>query len=200
VLRDYDEADFLTSDYLKMLPGEWIPDERRTENGIAVIDAERLHSERSGKFKCGFSERVYFVSDSLKTILEPMQFIGMKFMPTQWLDPIRSFERERIWELSATITLPKLANNRGFVYHDHQEPFTGDYSRPIYIREPPFSQGGGELHYRRPEMEALRPFDLAQTYEWHFSFRHSLIASQRLYLFCRERGLPFTWQPVRLNP
>jgi hypothetical protein len=198
--RLYENSDFVGADYLRMSPKEWVSvgEEGRDAAGRVIIDAKELDGEFTTVFRSGFSKHDHFVSQSVKEVLDLSQFRGLRFRETVWADPIRDFKRERVWELYSDIVLPKLSNIHNLV-HARNEPFTKDYSRPIWIREAPYAHGGGELHFRASEILAVTPFDLAHTFELHLGPRYSLVASQRLYQDCCEHKLPFEWQPVRVD-
>ncbi len=201
IRRVYEDSDFETLEYLRMSPNQWISigEEGRNAKGEAIVDPSELEKGLWYEFKAGFTETAYFVLDSIKRALEAGGFVGMAFRETEWKDPIRAFRRERIWELYSQIELAKLANVQNLV-HARNESFAGDYSRPIWVREEPFARGDGELCYRKAQLSAVGPFDLAHTFELHQGRKHSLVASRRLYHYCREHQLPFTWQPVRIDP
>lgn len=104
------------------------------------------------------------------------------------------------WELKSSIVLPKMANRlmqygwRG----EPPRPFEGDYSRPVFIDDPPFSKG--EVHYRRSEIETLGPFDIARTFEKYMVPAPALVVSQRFHQYCLSNGIGLWADPVRLDP
>jgi hypothetical protein len=196
--RVYDDADLGSAEYLAMFPTVSVETRNAgtDETGLLIVDAAELPTQ----FLIGFSRpRGVLVVDSLKSEIETAGFAGPIFRETLWFDPLRAFRRERIWEINTDVILPKMANVHQIV-HAQGEPFNGDYSRPIWVREPPFAPGGGELHYRTCDLQRIEPFDLARTFEFHRKRSHTLVASQRVYQFCSGRKLPIKWQPVRIDP
>jgi hypothetical protein len=106
------------------------------------------------------------------------------------------------WELTASVTLPGLANtNRLMCYGTSPtgkvEPFAGDYSRMVFVNDPPYALG--EIHYRRGDLKALGRFDIAETLEHLWIPQRSLVISQTLYRALRSREIPVVVRPVRID-
>ncbi len=196
--RIYDDDDFAAADYLVMFPTEEVgmPDltaQSRDENGRAILTGQLPTS-----FTIAFGRRHgNYVSGKIRSAIEGKNFTGPSFSETLDLSRVRG--QDPAWEIGSTVVLPKLANTHQLV-HVNDEPFLGDYSRPVWVREPPFANRSAEFYFRARELKSIEPFDLARTFENHRKLGHTLVASQRFYRFCRELELPIRWQPVRIDP
>lgn len=203
--RTYEDRDFAPVEYLAVFPKEglWVRKTGRDEQGRSVIvepvPATLTIASGGSKWGC-------FVSDRIREAIKAEEFIGPNFRET--VIDVQEIDEEEldfeiyggaVWELESSIVLPKLANVHQFVHYQN-EPFNGDYSRPICIIEEPFANAVGEFHYRESELRAVEPFDFARTFEFHNKRSHTLVVSQRFYLFCRDLNLPINWQPVRIDP
>jgi hypothetical protein len=158
----------------------------------------------------GFSERVV-VSRDVRELLEQGKFAGLEFGESPlhpeprggvstdaWLAAVTKWQPFR--ELKSSVVLPKMANRlmqygwRG----DPPRPFEGDYSRPVFIDDPPFSRG--EVHYRRSEIAALGSVDVARTFEKYMEPQPAFVISQRVYRYCLANGIGLWVDPVRIDP
>ena len=176
----------------------------------AVDDAWRIISE------LGFSARVV-VDEEARGVLEEGNFVGLQFSESQlypkrlgaltadeWVAVESASRRLAVlpgpfWELKSSIVMPKMASRlmqygwRG----EPPRPFEGDYSRPVFIDDAPFSRG--EVHYRRGEIDTLGSFDIARTFENYVEPRPALVISQRFYQYCLANGIGLWVDPVRID-
>ena len=107
----------------------------------------------------------------------------------------------KIWQLSSDLKLPKLAPKCKLVYPGRGGgPFDGDYSRWVMVEEDFYSPV--LFHYRASDLVNMETFDLACPFERMTDSPHEryLIASQRFYRFCRDRGYRLSWWPVCIDP
>ena len=144
------------------------------------------------------------ISNQVRRSLESAGLVGLRFIEVAIKGKSCHLAPEPFWELQSSITLPKMPNHGNFIhpvfYPDHPtvEPFQGDYSRPIYINDEPFTKG--ELHYRRSDLVALGQFDIAATFENYMEEHPVLVVSQRFYQHCRQHKIPLAVEPVRIDP
>jgi hypothetical protein len=155
-----------------------------------------------------------FVPLRVKTILESGNLRGLKFRranfaPQQTKDDEGWDDWERkygipYWELDSDCTMPPLSPSMPLWTSDKEPAVGGDYSKGLLRLDGLYSHA--ELHYRSSELARLPPFDLARTFESfgnkieYDRFDCPLVASQRFYRFCIERGLNTGWTPVRIDP
>jgi hypothetical protein len=139
------------------------------------------------------------VADKVKRLLESGHFVGLEFGEVVLKGKSIHAATEPFWELKSSVTLPKMANTHQFIHPGKTEaiPFTGDYSKIIMISDPPFRTG--EVHYRRSDLQALGPFDIARTFEKYMEIHPALVISQRFYQFCEQHKLPLNVEPVRVD-
>jgi hypothetical protein len=114
-----------------------------------------------------------FVNDELKSELEKASLVGLTFLPVLWDYPEKA--KVRFWQLSSSITMPRCLLPVLNVPEDRQ-PWT------TYDDGGHFPQ---ELVFRRSQVEAIEPFDVALTApeeEIHCgpnSWTRTLVVSQR---------------------
>jgi hypothetical protein len=95
---------------------------------------------------------------------------------------------EPFWELDSNLILPRMVNS---ILSKHS-------SVPCYfVDEPPYRYG--EPHYRQEDIESIKGFDAARTFE-AFSASQALIISQRFYQHCLKNKIPLEGRPVRIVP
>jgi len=181
---------------------------------VGAADSEwRLKSTLG--FSLGFSQVI--VSEDVRKLLEREKFVGLEFgdsplypesvygMPAdEWLALKRASQRWAVlpgpfWKLKSSVVLPKMANHlmQDGWRNEPPRPFEGDYSRHVFIQDPPFSRG--EVHYRRSEVDGLGSFDIARTYEKFMGPEHGLVFSQRVYRYCLTNGIGVWAYPVRID-
>ena len=139
------------------------------------------------------------VSDKVRQILESGQFVGLRFGEVVLAGKSIHASPEPFWELKSSIVLPKMANLHQFIHpgRTEAEPFQGDYSKIILFNDPPFNKG--EVHYRRNDLAALGPFDIAATFENFMEPHPALVISQRLYQHCLKHKIKLEVEPVRID-
>ena len=114
-----------------------------------------------------------FVSDQLKAELEAAKLVGLTFLPVLWDHPEKA--KGKFWQVSSSITMPRCLLPILNV-PDTPSPWT------IYDDGGHFPQ---ELVFRRSEVKAIEPFDVALTApeeEIHCgpnSWPRTLVVSQR---------------------
>jgi hypothetical protein len=209
--RDYQD-DLFHFDFLMLNPQTMTRAGVRDGRFVGAADPEyMLMSE------LGFSQRVV-VSEDVREVIEKGEFVGLEFGASplfpesvggvsaeEWLAGLRSSQRWAVlpgpfWELKSSVILPKMASSL-MQYGWRGEPpraFEGDYSRPVFIDDPPFSKG--EVHYRRHQIAALGSFDVARTYENYMAPKPALVISQRFYQRCLANGIGIWADPVHIDP
>ena len=108
------------------------------------------------------------------------------------------------WEVASDLTMPPLS---AAMYKVNQlgKVVSGEPGQAWMLREslslPGVLYRPAEYHYERDALQAIEPFDFAETLEaiggntpWHH-----LIVSQRVYQFCCKHKLKVDWKPVRLD-
>jgi hypothetical protein len=199
--RIYEDDDLAGAAYLGVFPTTKVemPRQFRDAKGRAIVEGVMSVEDDPPDFTIGFGKPGDFVAESLKRAIEDQGFIGPVFSEAIVVPGYGRIPSEPLWEMGSHVVLPKLSNTHELI-HALKKPFTGDYSRPVFVREPPFARRSAEFHYRQSDLRALEPFDLARTFEFYHTERHALVASQRCYQFCHKRRLPINWQPVRIDP
>ena len=199
ITRCYDESDFLTSEllllnYQRRL--KTLDEPQRDEAGRLLILAS--DAKPNLKFASTYPENRIVVSHGVRQLLKSEQLIGLKFHPMALKGKSSAAVPELPWELDSSITLPKIANTQQLSYYGYgPQPFQGDYSQLLLIKDEPFCTG--ELHYHRSDLVAIGSFDIANTLE-KIMAPHPLVISQRFYQFCLKHKISLEVEPVRIDP
>ncbi len=98
------------------------------------------------------------------------------------------------WMMDSTVRMPIPSDT---LLETTRQP--GVYQAPSEKCMPLIEKGWEdvELHYRRSDLASLPPFDVARARSCNE--RAPIIVNQRFRQFCRERGLQFTFRPVRIE-
>jgi hypothetical protein len=199
VVRNYNESDFATCELL-FLGGS--PMKHQVEHDRDAQGRLLLNSEFMRELQLGNVWRRIVVTKEVRRILESAHLIGLQFqeaVPRSKSPPEIS---DSFWELQSSIVLPKMANVHQMKYIGMRgaphTPFDGDYSRMIFLDDPPFRFG--EIHYRRSDLTALGRFDIAQTFELYRQPHRELVISQQFYRVCLEHDIKLHLEPVRIDP
>jgi len=141
------------------------------------------------------------VSDKAMKLISAEQFDGIEFRSVASpaggpIDP-----SQVIWEIWSSKVMPKMVITNQFRIDDRsgQLPFKDDYSKPIVILDPPY-RCGGEVHYRRSDIESCEQFDVAMTFEKFKCDHQALVVSNRFHQFCEKNKIPLNVVPVRIDP
>jgi hypothetical protein len=139
------------------------------------------------------------ISEQARQILEGHKLIGLRFGDTSLKAEGAHEPQGLFWELGSSIVLPKMVNTHQFVHpgRTEAEPFKGDYSKIILIKDPPFNVG--EPHYRRGDLEALGAFDIANTYENFMEPYRGFVISQRMLQCCVASDIGLAVYPVQID-
>jgi hypothetical protein len=166
------------------------------KDGKLLLGADPVWRMASGLH---FSRSVV-VSELVRQILDSHKFVGLRFGDTPLRAESADVAQGFFWELAASIVLPKMVNTHQFVHpgRTEAEPFRGDYSKIILIKDPPFNVG--EAHYRRSDLAGLGTFDIANTYENLMEPHPSLVISQRFFQCCLANEIGLVAYPVRIDP
>ena len=114
-----------------------------------------------------------FVNDELKQELEAAKLVGLEFLPVLWDQPAKA--KGKFWQITSSITMPRCLLPILQV-PEPQQPWT-TYDDGGYFPQ--------ELVFRRSQVEAIAPFDVALTApeeEIHCgpnSWPRTLVVSQR---------------------
>ena len=195
MVRCYESADLIGARFLILERQKQIQlEEERDEQGRLLMAASKARAGR----KVG---RIYpnwiIVSDSTRRILETGNFKGLEFGEVALKGTSVNAAKDPFWELKSSVTLPKMANTDRFVMVD-SVPFNGDYSKTVWISDPPYRTG--EIHYREADLKALGDFDIAYTFEHYMEHHRVLVISQRFYQHCLKHKIPLEVEPVRIDP
>ena len=205
IVRDYEKSDFLSAEFLLLhyqRKLKRIDGPERDEQGRLVVWAG--DNKHDLKFGSTYPTKCIVVSDVVRQFLKESGLTGLQFKPVGLRGESNKAVAAPPWELASSVTLPNLANTPQLMHYGRQadkyepQPFEGDYSRPVFINDPPFR--GAELHYRRSDLTALGAFDIAATFE-HYMWPHpALVVSQRFYQHCLKQKIPLAVEPVRIDP
>lgn len=159
-----------------------------------------------GKLKKNFvAGRIYpnhlIISDDAMKQIASAGMVGIEFKELAAPKSTATAPTRGAWEVTSSRVLPRITNVDQFLTVDKSGllPFQGDYSKPIGILEPPY-RSGGEVHYRRSDIESCEKFDIATTYENYLFDHQALVISQRFYQFCLKNRIPLDVRPVRIDP
>lgn len=199
--REYEESDLDACELLRIVE---VRDRKvRSDDNRDVEGRLRLQSAKASRLQ-DFGELNHWLvaADSTRQMLEQGRFRGVQFRKVVTEGPLSETHSAPYWELGTSITLPKLANTNRLMCYGRGpagtvEPFNGDYSRMVFIHDPPYAIG--EIHYARGDLQGLRPFDIAQTFEHLWIPQQSIVISNALYKLLRSRGVPVIVWPVRLD-
>lgn len=212
VEREYDSQDFGDCLFLELHPDDesHVFDQPR-RSGLAPLLKGSLNDQIDFAFTM---PTLYYVTSRVRRILEAGGLIGLKFSPTlllPGLDALATTEPipwethgEPWWELDSDFTMPPLSDSMTFTDMDGKILRKRDFSNGFHRRDGLYMHP--ELHYRASDIEKLKQFDLARTYEpfgnrkGYDRFDCPLIASKRFYDFCIQHGLKTQWVPVRIDP
>jgi hypothetical protein len=135
------------------------------------------------------------VSDRLKSSMEEAGLVHLILLPARVVGENASSIRERYWELTSDLRLPRLAPNLRLI--DGLGGLYEEGKSHACIVDDGFSPP--ELHYRASDIARVEPFDLARTHEPIGSKAGTFVASKRFYEFCRSHSLKMDWVPVRID-
>ena len=206
-IRAYDEADFKQMEYLEL----HYPYEEELHDGFPGGVKERVIGGKDiidGRDFYATLSAVMIVPARTRQLLEPSELIGLSFAPVT-VDPNGSgpynYDRRRrkmpikgmpFWEIVPTVKLPPVSTTMELADLKLNPLPPGDESANYTEREWPYNFA--ELHFRRSDIEAMPPFDVARTRE-HFLRTPRTIVSRRFYQTCRDFGLRGQWVPVHLD-
>lgn len=218
LMREYSATDFGKCKLLELAPKNKFPDEfpgkfRDEKTGFIQLEIGPLGRNRDRDVALASSAR-YIVTDKMRSLLLKSDLQHLAFKPTILINTKRRIDDEVIvknwqdwgtpwWELASDFSLPPVSpamDIRGT--YGELNVNRGDANLKYVRTEGLYSHA--ELHYRASDLESLKPFDLACTYErfggemrWK---ERTLVASKRFYDFCVQHGLKAEWVPVRIDP
>lgn len=151
------------------------------------------------------------VSSAVRRLLEAEGLLGLQFRSTKLKanKPVKTpsdqvevewgTHGEPWWELASSVRLPPVCEPLHKVtFGNIHTPVPRDYEKGVFIKEPGYDQV--ELHYKRRELAAVEPFDVALTFEREGSpFDRRLVVSKRFYEVCERNKLDVEWRPVRVD-
>ncbi len=196
--RSYEQKDLEAASFLLLLRQREIQrleHERDAQGRPLLVASKAKPSIKLGRIWANW----IIVSDKVRKLMETQGFKGLEFGGVVLKGASVHASKEPFWELKSSITLPVMANRHRFINPGMSapEPFQGDFSKMIFIDDPPFRTG--EVHYRRSELASLVPIDVARTFENLMEPHPALIVSQRFYQFCVKNKIPLSVQPVRID-
>ncbi len=205
--RVYDTADLKAAELLELHPPseagvhyEW---RRSFDTQLAVGKPSRHAIITVARHGC------YAVKDDAKKRLDTENLRGVVFKPAITRYSIDDDEDDDDdlpdnddvwWELTSDIVLPPLAPSMTLLHEDNT-PFKGDFRKGCKRREGYYNHA--ELHYRRADIDAVGPFDLALTHEMFGGlpnqFDRLVVVSQRFYQACVKHRVKTGFIPVRID-
>lgn len=209
--RKYSPRDYEKSEYLQISArGGANSFFRHRKTGFLKVSAAHLRRTRANVLAPAL-----LVRDCVRKLLESSDLRHLVFRPILPVenanyendegDVVVSWDRigDKWWELTSDFVLPPL--NLGkieFLDSVTFLPITDPTKQTPVLREGLYFEP--ELHFRRADMEALEPFDLALTREFNGrvgdgSNEPWRVASQELYQFFKKHKITAGWQPVRLD-
>lgn len=207
LIREYDASDWEQAEYLS----PYVPWEERPDDGIRegqymrVIGGKDIVEPRD--FYLTWMG-VLIAADPTRAILEQTDLAGLAFKPVEVdpedANPFNYQRRKRkmpikgmpFWAIEPTIKLPPLAPSMTLTDHKGNPLPPGDESAHYKMKEGHYNNA--ELHFRRSDVEKMKPFDIARTRE-SFAGVPWAIVSNRFYRVCVENGLKMNWAPVRID-
>lgn len=211
LFRIYDKSDWDDAQYLELWPsGEHcITNEGRDSHGRLMLARPTLkHPRRVGLSLTAATLGVVLVTQHARDVLDRCGLHGLRFRPTVLVrgTGLREHATRPIpwdqyksslpwWELTSDIVLPSLSPSLDLRNWKTRQPFRPT-ERLTACSLP------AELHYRRADLAALPPFDVAHTFE-NFGPAHSpsyrTVVSKRFYDCCVAHALKSHWAPVRID-
>ncbi len=202
VARGYDESDLSAAELLVLLrqgKAQGLSTPERDGQGRLILLA--INAKRSIRLRSVFPNHI-IIADKVRRMLEDARFVGLHFGEVVIKGTSVRAATEPFWELQSSIVLPKMANTDRLMHYgwrgEPPQPFTGDYSRAVFIKDPPFDTG--EVRYRRSHLTVLGPFDVARTLEYYTETHPALVISQRLYQHCQKNKIALNVDPVLIEP
>ena len=207
--RYYDTQDYENAAFLRPNPECHYKEAYRQENGAFRVEELPKKAHEIG----GSGGGAIMVFDRIKRLMEE-ELRHVLFAPVELAAKASRKIAGPVWELTSGLILPSLAPPN-YLVTDADQPFTGSYesyesgcllreelSAPESLFLPPQSlYMTSELYFRRADIEALEPFDLAKT-KGKFGLSSDgpcLVASAKFYRFCLKHQLPMRWRPVWLT-
>ena len=217
LIRQYESQDLSSADCLEFWPEvvDSVSAEGRDAEGRLRLERPTLkEAKRAGlDFAHATMDEILVVEPVRDRLLEG-SFRHLVFRPTVLVTgrgtrpgrytpiPWEQFKVTRPWwELTSDIKMPPLAPSADLRDPNGEHPFRPrDAQMPCRLREGFYNHA--ELRYRRSDLSAMEPFDVALTFE-NFGFSHterrSTVVSKRFYQFCADHGLKGRWAPVRIE-
>ena len=192
--RNYELQDLTSAKLLHLSRGNLIQlKSERDEQGRLLMDASKARAGR----KIGRIEPNWIIiPESVRKIIADGNFKGLEFGEVALRGTSARASTEPFWELKSSLTLPKIANTDRFV-SVNSVPFDGDYTKMVWIKDPPYRSG--EIHYRERDLKALGEFDVARTLEKYKEPHPALVVSQRFFQHCLKNKIPLAVEPVRID-
>lgn len=221
---EYDEQDFANAEYLWLMPDI-------TASSKQPVFFTRTGSDRLFVLKSELPSRLgifglicMMCSDRVHTSLRSQDFIGLQ---SRKVCCVNSFEHarelgdaeceENWWVLLGDRYLPPFSKSL-MKFNIKVRPKRLDLSdlcevdrstqdfgpmSSFGIRERGEVYLGMQLAYAASELEPLKPFDVAMTYErfgGQGDFARHLIVSNRFYTYCKSKKYKMNCSPVRVDP
>jgi len=203
----WSQAEIDAAELLWFIPGHFIasPNDPTIEEALREEYISVKDSRQRSKALCGsFAPSMAIgVAEPLKTALEESGLIGVHLRPVIFRDSVRPPKRP-IWALRSTILMPPtitlIVNGLGEVipwnYENTEEALR---QRGWGVN---FERGGrrpGCAEYRRSEIQALMPFDIAEGAErTELNYVRRCYVSQRFRAFMEKHKVPGSFRPVEI--
>lgn len=199
-IRHYEKKEYDLFEFLSLKPFKlaWIAEFAENRNGVHVLKA---NARLKNKLIFGNVEgtRVFYASVEGREYLDHQNLIGISWDPVVFDRP--EIAAKKLFQLRSSIMMPKCLTP---IVDDRYIDITTLPESEVQGRN--WDNGGylpAEMSFRRSEVEALGPFDVALTQEVIGGFprwyRHDVIVSQRFrQVLLKMKNTSVGFNPVHL--
>ena len=198
--RHYEKKEYDQFEFVCLRPDKlaWIAEFAENRDGVHVLKA---NARLENKLVFGNVEgtRVFYASVEGREFLDHQNLIGIAWEPVVFDHPEKA--AKKLFQLRSSITMPKCLTP---IVDDRYIDITTLPESEVQGRN--WDNGGylpAEMSFRRSEVEALSPFDVALTREVIGGFprwyRHDVIVSQRFrQVLLKIKNTSVGFNPVHL--
>ena len=201
--RKYTKQELDAAEYLCVVPLPVL----YVDGWILDRPLETTQSSLKGKDLLRLNPTLVLISAKIRAQAKECGLKRALYLPVRLRTRGNTIDTDDYCELSSDLVLPKVSDRHYLQDPETNEPFGGDYSRPVIVREGEFEPdrfySNPEFHYNRCDIAALGEFDIALMCERRFTrgtvdFR-SLIVSQKFRQFYLRNKLRGNWIPSRID-
>jgi hypothetical protein len=193
--RIYDRSDWTAAEYLQPFSDTCLDDVGdRNKEGLLELNPDFLRRRP----QVGSAGNGLLVSDTIRERLQEAQLAHLLFRPAVVVTENPAGFPVKYWEITSDFVLPPLAP--GCVLQNLAgAPWDEKTGNSCMVVEEPYSPS--ELHYRRQDLQAAGPFDVAVTREPLLGKNTGdLVVSKRFYEVSKRHKIKYDWWPVRIDP